>query len=95
MMVASSIIAVTGATFSMPILNTIASLRTPQNLRGRMLGTTSSFASWGRVVGPLLAGINLQLFGYSVAWFVAALIGGLFLTWALSQRGLKVDRTQE
>jgi MFS family permease len=95
MMVASSIIAVTGATFSMPILNTIATFRTPQNLRGRMMGTTSSFASWGRVLGPLLAGVNLQLFGYSVAWFFAALIGALFLSWALSQRGLESPRMRD
>ena len=59
MMVASTIIAVTGATFSMPILNTLATIRTPHKLRGRMMGTTSSFASWGRVGGPLLAGANL------------------------------------
>ncbi|MCZ6830219.1 MAG: MFS transporter, partial [Gammaproteobacteria bacterium] len=89
MMVASVIIAVTGATFSMPILNTIATFRTPHKLRGRMMGTTSSSASWGRVAGPLFAGANLHLVGYSTAWFFSALIGCLFLVWALSQHGIE------
>ncbi len=91
MMVAATMIAITGATFSMPILNTLATVRTPHQLRGRMMGTTSSAASWGRVTGPLIAGANLQLFGYSVAWSFCVFFGCLFLAWALSQRGIESD----
>jgi MFS family permease len=88
MMVASTIVCVTGSTFTMPIMNTLATVRTPHRFRGRMMGTTSSALSWGRVVGPLVAGVNLQWFGYAVAWSFSAFVGCLFLAWALSQRSL-------
>ena len=86
MMVGAFIIAVAGGTCCMPILNSIATQRTPAHLRGRMMGTTSSAASWGRVVGPLCAGANLYFFGYSWAWLFGAFIASLYLTWAISQR---------
>jgi DHA1 family tetracycline resistance protein-like MFS transporter len=92
MMVISSIVAVTGATFCMPILNTIATLRTPQQYRGRMMGTTSSAASWGRVSGPLVAGVNLHFFGYSVAWAFCAVAGCLYLGWALAQHSTELAK---
>jgi MFS family permease len=92
MMVISSIVAVTGATFCMPILNTIATLRTPQQHRGRMMGTTSSAASWGRVSGPLAAGVNLHFFGYSVAWAFCAFVGCLYLSWALAQHSTELAK---
>ncbi len=82
-MLAAAFTAMTGATLCMPLLNAITSHRTPVALRGRMLGTTHSSAAWGRVVGPLLAGMNLALFGYTVAWAVAATIILLYLSWSL------------
>ncbi len=82
-MVASVIIAMSGATLCMPLLNAITSHRTPQEFRGRMLGTTASAASWGRVVGPLLAGANLARFGYSAAWLGCVAIVLVYLAWAL------------
>ena len=85
-MVASAFIAMTGATLCMPVLNTLTSNRTPVALRGRMLGTTSSAASWGRVFGPLIAGTNLALFGYQVAWLGCVVLVLVYLAWALWER---------
>jgi MFS family permease len=85
-MVVTFFIAITGATVCTPLLNTITSHRTPQAVRGRMMGTTASASSWGRVAGPLLAGANLQLFGYSAALVFCACVAGLFLAWALKQQ---------
>jgi MFS family permease len=82
-MLAAAFTAMTGATLCMPLLNAITSHRSPVALRGRMLGTTHSAAAWGRVAGPLLAGINLALFGYTTAWAVAATVILLYLLWSL------------
>jgi len=82
-MLAAAFTTMTGATLCMPLLNAITSHRTPMALRGRMLGTTASSAAWGRVVGPLVAGMNLALFGYEVAWAVAAAVIALYLCWAV------------
>jgi len=82
-MLAAAFTAMTGATLCMPLLNAITSHRTPVALRGRMLGTTHSAAAWGRVAGPLIAGMNLALFGYSAAWAVAASVILLYLLWSL------------
>jgi DHA1 family tetracycline resistance protein-like MFS transporter len=85
MMVATFFITISGATLCTPLLNTITSHRTPPHIRGRMMGTTASTASWGRVAGPLFAGLNLQFFGYSAAWLFAAAVSLVFLAWALKQ----------
>lgn len=82
-MVASIFIAMTGATLCMPLLNTIVTHRTPVALRGRMLGTTSAASSWGRVLGPLLAGYNLAVFGYPGAWAGCVAIVLCYWLWAL------------
>lgn len=82
-MLAAAFTAMTGATLCMPLLNAITSHRSPVALRGRMLGTTHSAAAWGRVAGPLLAGMNLALFGYTTAWAVAATVILLYLLWSL------------
>lgn len=82
-MLAAIYLALSGSTLCMPLLNSITSQRTPQALRGRMLGTTASAASWGRVVGPLMTGANLSLFGYQAAWLGIVLIVAIYLSWAL------------
>jgi MFS family permease len=87
-MVLAFFMTITGATCCTPILNALVSKRTPPPLRGRMLGTSSSMASWGRVAGPLLAGFNLTHFGFSISWLIAALFAGIFLTWALREKSL-------
>jgi len=88
-MVASAFITLSGATICMPLLNTIVTRRTPHELRGRMMGTTGSASSWGRVVGPLLAGGNLALFGYAGAWVGCVIIVSFYLTWAIKERSIE------
>jgi MFS family permease len=83
LMVGSVFVAMSGGTLCIPLLNTIATHRTPAALRGRMLGTTSAASSWGRVCGPLLAAANLAWFGYGGAFLGCALTLVLYLTWAL------------
>ena len=51
----------------------------------RMMGITSAASSWGRVAGPLLAGGNLMLVGYSGAWLGSAAIVLVYLLWACVQ----------
>jgi len=82
-MLAALYLAMSGATLCMPLLNTITSQRTSHQLRGQMLGTTASAASWGRVLGPLLAGANLTLFGYVGAWLGCIVLVMFYLAWAL------------
>jgi MFS family permease len=84
-MVGSMFIAMSGATLCMPLLNSLAAHRTPVQYRGRMLGTTSAAASWGRVVGPLLAGVNLAIFGYTGAWVGVCIIVAFYLGWAIRE----------
>ena len=85
-MVATFFITITGATVCTPLLNTITSHRAPPRIRGRMMGTTASAASWGRVFGPLIAGANLYFFGYAGAWLFSAAVAAVFLVWALRQQ---------
>ena len=85
-MVTAAFMTMSGATLCMPVLNTLTSNRTPAALRGRMLGTTSSAGSWGRVVGPLFAGTNLALFGYQAAWLGCAALVVIYLAWALWEK---------
>ena len=92
LMVASAFIALSGATLCMPLLNTIVSYRTPNELRGRMMGTTGAASSWGRVVGPLFAGANLALFGYTGAWIGCVLIVFFYFIWAWTLQERSVER---
>jgi len=95
LIVGSALVTMTGATMCMPVLNTLTSERTPAAFRGRMLGTTASLASWGRVVGPLLGGLNLTLFGYRAAWLTLAVLVFAYLVWALCERPIRqVDKMQ-
>ncbi len=89
LMVGSIFVAMTGATLCMPLLNAIVSHRSPAVIRGRMLGVASASASWGRVVGPLLAGLNLTLFGYHVAWLGSVLVSVFYLGWVYREYALR------
>ena len=93
LMVASVFISMSGATLCMPLLNTIVTYRTPNELRGRMMGTTGAASSWGRVVGPLLAGTNLALFGYTGAWIGCVIIVFFYFIWAWSLQERSIERT--
>jgi MFS transporter, DHA1 family, tetracycline resistance protein len=77
--------AITGGTVSTPVLNALVANRTPAQLRGRMLGTTSSSAAFGRVFGPLLGGVMLSLFGFDIAWFSGTVLALLMASWSLGQ----------
>ncbi len=92
LMLASAFITLSGATLCMPLLNTILSYRTPVDLRGRMMGITGSASSWGRVVGPLLAGANLSLFGYTGAWIGCVLLILFYFVWAWSLKERSLER---
>ena len=82
-MVASMFVAMTGATLCMPLLNTLVSRRTPLELRGRMIGTTGSAGSWGRVLGPLVAGLVLASAGYPYAWALLLVVSLFYFSWAV------------
>lgn len=91
-MVAATIIALSGTTMCMPLLNTIISHSTPAEVRGRMMGTTGAASSWGRVAGPLIAGTNLALFGYSGAWTGCIFIVFFYFLWAWSLQERSVEQ---
>ena len=91
LMLVSAFITLSGATVCMPLLNTILSYRTPVDLRGRMMGTTGSASSWGRVAGPLLAGANLSLFGYAGAWIACVFLVLFYFVWAWSLKERSVE----
>lgn len=74
------LIAFTGSTVCLPLLNTIASELVNTSQRGRMMGATTTSASVGRILGPLLAAILLSEIDYSAAWLgCAILVVGLVL----------------
>ena len=91
-MLGSVFLAMTGATLCIPLLNTIVSVTTPLEIRGRMMGITSAASSWGRVLGPLLAGTNLALLGYRGAWLGSAGIVSIYLLWACVQSARQEPR---
>ncbi len=78
----SFFIAVTGANFCFPILNSLASKRAEAKHRGQMMGATGSASSWGRVVGPLVTGVAVTYFGYSTAWVVLVVVSLYYVHWA-------------
>lgn len=83
MMVCSVFITITGATFCTPMLNSLISRRTPPPLRGRMMGTTSSVSSWGRVSGPLVGGSILSMSGFPLVWAAGLAFALVYLCWVI------------
>jgi MFS transporter, DHA1 family, tetracycline resistance protein len=79
-------VAITGGAICTPVLNALAANRAPGHLRGRVMGTTSSSSAFGRVFGPLLAGVLLSLYGFDVAWLGGAVAALLIVAWAARQR---------
>ncbi len=82
MILAGFFTAITGGTLCGPVLNSLLAERTPAALRGRMLGTAGSSSAFGRVAGPLLAGILLSLGNFHIAWLGGLAMAGLMLAWA-------------
>lgn len=83
-MVITMLLAFTGATVCLPMLNTIASSVVTASERGQMMGATSSAAAFGRVVGPLATSLNLALWGYRWAWLGVAAVLGLVWLWSIT-----------
>ncbi|WP_019528986.1 MFS transporter [Dasania marina] len=78
-------VAITGATFCMPVLNSLLSQRTPEAIRGRMMGTATSISALGRMSAPIAGGIMLTLFGYSAAWILGIVMGCIYLSWVVHE----------
>jgi MFS family permease len=83
-MVGALVVALTGATLCMPVLNAMASRRGGPDERGRLLGAASTAAGIGRVSGPLIAGGLLTAFGFSAAWGLPIFMVMLYWLWAFS-----------
>ncbi|MFT7286716.1 MAG: DHA1 family tetracycline resistance protein-like MFS transporter [Halieaceae bacterium] len=90
-MVGALLVALSGATLCMPVLNSLTSQRTPQEQRGRMMGAASAAASWGRVLGPLLAGLALTFGGFRLAWSMPLLLVAFYSVWAWRVQPLEDD----
>lgn len=84
-MVGSVLVALTGATLCFPVLNSFASQRSAPRLRGRMMGAASAAAAWGRVLGPLLAGLLLTVGGFRLAWSLPLVMVAMYWLWAFSR----------
>ena len=72
--------AFTGSTVCLPLLNTIASELVNTSRRGRMMGATTTSASIGRILGPLLAAVLLSKSitpprGWARVWCCAGALG--------------------
>jgi len=85
MMVSSFFVILTGGTVCIPMLNSLVSKRTPPPQRGRMMGTTTSTSHWGRVFGPLGAGVILSFSDFSHAWMMGGILGLFYISWIVSE----------
>jgi DHA1 family tetracycline resistance protein-like MFS transporter len=83
MMITSVFITITGATCCTPMLNSLTSKRTPPPMRGKMMGTTSSISSWGRVSGPMVGGSLLSMAGFPLAWGAGLIFGSVYISWVI------------
>jgi DHA1 family tetracycline resistance protein-like MFS transporter len=78
------LVAFTGSTVCLPLLNTIASELVNTSQRGRMMGATTTSASIGRILGPLLAAVLLSEIDYSAAWLGCALLVAVLVLWSFT-----------
>lgn len=88
-------ISVTGGTIGTPVLNALLTNRSAPSLRGQMMGMGSSSSAFGRMFGPLGAGILLSQLGYTAAWSLGIVASLLILVWAISQLRLPEDNTED
>jgi MFS family permease len=84
-MIGAFFITLTGATCCIPILSSLLSKRTPLEIRGRMMGTSTAASAWGRTFGPILAGCILGISGFDLSWLMGALLCCFYLSWIISQ----------
>ncbi len=78
------LVAFMGSTVCLPLLNTIASELVNTSQRGRMMGATTTSASIGRILGPLLAAVLLSEIDYSAAWLGCALLVAVLVLWSFT-----------
>ena len=78
------LLAFSGSTVCLPLLNAISSEIVEANYRGRMMGMTASASSIGRIVGPLFAAGLLSSQGFSIAWLGSALMVLLLVFWSFT-----------
>ena len=78
------LVAFTGSTVCLPLLNTIASELVNTSQRGRMMGATTTSASIGRILGPLLAAVLLSEIDYSAAWLGCAVLVAVMVLWSFT-----------
>ena len=83
--VSAFFVAITGATFCMPVLNSLLSQRTPEHIRGRMMGTATSISALGRMAAPITGGLMLTWFNYSAAWLLGIVVGLMYLGWVINE----------
>lgn len=78
------LVAFTGSTVCLPLLNTIASELVNTSQRGRMMGATTTSASIGRILGPLVAAVLLSEIDYSAAWLGCAVLVAVLVLWSFT-----------
>ena len=78
------LLAFSGSTVCLPLLNAISSEIVEANYRGRMMGMTASASSIGRIVGPLFAAGLLSSQGFSIAWLGSALMVLFLVFWSFT-----------
>ena len=83
-MPAMILVAFSGATVCLPLLNAIASEVVEANHRGRMMGMTASASSIGRIIGPLYAAALLSVWGFGTAWLGSAAMVLFVVLWSFT-----------
>lgn len=76
------LVAFTGSTLALPVLNTMASAVVTASERGSMMGMTASSAAIGRVLGPLISSIVLAQAGFAGAWMSLSLVLAALIVWS-------------
>jgi MFS family permease len=92
-MLAAFFITLSGATCCVPILSSLLSKRSPNEVRGRMMGTSTSASALGRTFGPVAAGTvlgtgnldSLDPGDFAAAWLVGVVLCGFYISWIISQ----------
>lgn len=76
---------ISGACCCMPVLNSLLSKRTPEQYRGRVMGTATSLSAWGRVAAPINGGLLLTYTSYTEAWILGVIVGLIYFSWVIRE----------
>ncbi len=77
MFIVAMVILTFGEMFIWPVVPTLASVLAPKGKDGFFQGLINGFATFGRMLGPVVGGVLAQAYGMQVTFIV--LIGILFL----------------